>query len=184
MVAPGTWLAVRPSRTGGGYSEHFDRVVGLSTSMKTGFIDVKVAAYSKWSAGRHAQTLQVLLAHDPLAEEVASTPNFDKVVRAAVDGEEWAQNCRTHQVVPTEPPYTALTLAVYLDGAAFLRTDSCLGNWVVNLVTERRYLVATLRKRALCRCGCRCSLISSVWSGSSHKTLQASSSASKLSWSG
>ena len=52
---------------------------------------------------------------------------------------------------------TVLSLAVYLDGVDFLRTDSRLGVWVVNLVTERRHL---FRKRAMCRCGCRglCSL--------------------------
>ena len=93
MVTPGTSGRVA------GYSEHFDRVPGCS----------------KWSVGRHAQTLQVLLAHDVLAEEVASFPNFDKVVRAAVDGAEWAQNYRTHEVVTREPHCTVLHLAVYLD---------------------------------------------------------------------
>ena len=78
--------------------------VGLSTSMKTGFIDVEVLGFSKWSVDRHAQTPQVLLAHDLLAEDVKSTPNFDKVVRAAVDGEEWAQNYKTHEVATREPP--------------------------------------------------------------------------------
>ena len=79
---------------------------------------MQVPGYTKWSVGRHARTLQVLLAHDLLAEEVALTPHFDKVVRAAVDGEEWAQSDRTHEVVTRETPHTALPLAVYLDGVA------------------------------------------------------------------
>ena len=93
MVAPGTSLAVKLSQTGGRH--HFDGVLGLSTSMKTGFIDVEVPDYSKWSFGWYTQTLQVLLAHKILAQEVASTPNTENVVRGAVDGEKGAQNARS-----------------------------------------------------------------------------------------
>ena len=121
---------MKPSRTGGGHSAHFDGALGLSTSMKSGFIDVEVPGHSKWSCRSRC----LLLAHDLLAQ------------RGAVDGEKGAQNYRTHEVVTREQPYSALPLAVYPDGVALLRTDSCLAVWVMNLVTERRHLVATLRK--------------------------------------
>jgi len=46
-------------------------------------------------------------------------------------------------------------LALYMDGAPFLKRDSCTSLWVHNLVTNTRHLVLVLRKRELCKCGCR-----------------------------
>eukprot|EP00974_Lingulodinium_polyedra_P057325 5515057-Lingulodinium_polyedra.AAC.1 len=45
-------------------------------------------------------------------------------------------------------------LALYLDGVGYQNRDSCLGIWVVNLVTNRRHLFSVTRKRDRCRCGC------------------------------
>lgn len=53
-----------------------------------------------------------------------------------------------------------LPYAVYLDAVRFNaplagRTDSMLGVWTFNLVTNRRHLITCLRTRDMCRCGCR-----------------------------
>ena len=51
-------------------------------------------------------------------------------------------------------------MALYVDGAPHSQTDSVVGFWVINLVTQRRHLTAVLRKRNGCTCGCKgwCSL--------------------------
>ena len=42
----------------------------------------------------------------------------------------------------------------------YSHVDSTIGFWIVNMITERRYLACCMRKKMLCRCGCRgwCSL--------------------------
>ena len=46
-------------------------------------------------------------------------------------------------------------LSVYIDAAPYSLTDSCLGVWLEELVTGRRFVLALLRKRRVCKCGCR-----------------------------
>ena len=48
-----------------------------------------------------------------------------------------------------------LPLALYVDGVPYSSTDSVIGIWMYNLVSERRHLLALLKKRNACRCGCR-----------------------------
>ena len=82
-----------------------------------------------WSA--HTKTLQVLFAHDFLAEEVASTPKFDKVVQAAVDGGEWAWIYRKHEVMTREPPPHS-TASVRVPGRSSLLAHG-LVSWRLDL---------------------------------------------------
>lgn len=58
-----------------------------------------------------------------------------------------------------------IPLAIYIDGVAFRtpsagRQDSCLGIWIINLITSHRVLVSITRSSDACQCGCRgwCSL--------------------------
>ena len=46
-------------------------------------------------------------------------------------------------------------LALYADAVPYSQTDSALGFWLVNLVTQRRYLAVALKKRICCKCGCK-----------------------------
>ena len=57
-------------------------------------------------------------------------------------------------LLPTPISYQLRRLAMYLDGAPFTKDDSFIGFVVYNLLTQRRHLVALLRKSELCACGC------------------------------
>ena len=59
-----------------------------------------------------------------------------------------------HPVVKSCWPAQCVPLAVYFDGVQYQKKDSCIGFFLVNLVTERRHLVCELRKGHMCRCGC------------------------------
>ena len=48
-----------------------------------------------------------------------------------------------------------LPYSLFLDGVPYSLTDSVTGVWVKNELTGKRDLLAVLRKRLLCRCGCR-----------------------------
>ena len=46
-------------------------------------------------------------------------------------------------------------VAIFIDAVPYSHTDSIIGWWVINLVTGRRHLFCTLRKKSCCKCGCR-----------------------------
>ena len=48
-----------------------------------------------------------------------------------------------------------LPLVLYADGVPYSQTDSLVGFWIYNLISERRHLVAAVKKRNLCKCGCK-----------------------------
>ena len=63
-----------------------------------------------------------------------------------------------------------LALGIYIDGVRFTaisagRIDSVIGIWLVNLFSQKRHLLATLRTLDLCRCGCRgwCSIFAILY---------------------
>ena len=48
-----------------------------------------------------------------------------------------------------------LPVAVFMDGVACSHTDSVLGVWAINMISQKRHLVALIRKRQMCKCGCQ-----------------------------
>eukprot|EP00959_Pyramimonas_sp_CCMP1952_P460142 9479385-Pyramimonas_sp.AAC.1 len=53
-----------------------------------------------------------------------------------------------------------IPLAIYTDGVRYTsalnsNTDSLLGVWVVNMVSQKRHLVCSLRENQFCSCGCK-----------------------------
>eukprot|EP00969_Alexandrium_andersonii_P071158 3141743-Alexandrium_andersonii.AAC.1 len=74
----------------------------------------------------------------------------------------WGRHCRRG----ISPSYTEhpgvkgradqpLPIALYMDGLPYTITDSVVGVWLQCLISKRRVLVAVVRKRLACRCGCR-----------------------------
>ena len=48
-----------------------------------------------------------------------------------------------------------LPVAVFTDGVAYSHTDSVLGVWEINMISQKRHVVALIRKRQMCKCGCQ-----------------------------
>ena len=46
-----------------------------------------------------------------------------------------------------------LPVAVFMDSVAHSPTDSVLGVWAINMISQKRHVVALVRKTHLCRCG-------------------------------
>ena len=113
-----------------------------------------VPAYLRSTGTRGDYGLHTLLPHEALINELQGTelqmmhqmwekaPNYEghPVVRAAA-------------MMPEKP--VVVPLSLFIDGVAYAKKDSLLVVSVQNLWTERRHIVAVLRKRVLCKCGCR-----------------------------
>ena len=42
-----------------------------------------------------------------------------------------------------------------MDKVPYTQTDSVCGIWAINMITGKRHILATVRSRIQCRCGCR-----------------------------
>ena len=110
--------------------------------------------YSRREGQRGVQNLAVLLPHELLEqdlqrEDMASLksqwqepPNFGqhRVVQEA------AAQADDRPVVP---------ISLFLDGVAYAKRDSLLCVTIQNLWTGHRFVICALRKRILCKCGCK-----------------------------
>lgn len=157
---PGGALAVHPLRVGGAFSKHFDKTVGLDKGMNSDFYKLPIPSFERWSLGRTVLDIEATPVHMKLAEEIATTPDFWGKVHEAVEASGWSPRYKSHELFREHGGDRLIPLALYADGVPFLKRDSAIGFWFENLATGRRVLALVLRKRQMCRCGCKqwCSL--------------------------
>ena len=58
-------------------------------------------------------------------------------------------------IVQGAPSTDVYPFGLYIDGVPYTKTDSVVGIWCINILSNQRSLIATVRKRILCRCGCK-----------------------------
>ena len=84
---------------------------------------------------------------------------YIKAVRDSIDSESMPRQYHQHIVYrrarASAPGALVLPLSWYADAVPYSQTDSVLVFWVECLATSRRWLCAVLRKRAICKCGCK-----------------------------
>jgi hypothetical protein len=160
LTGAGSQLALPPTRTGGAFSEHFDRVIGMDVGNRDELIELDIPGHERATLGRTILKCDGVLIHHQLAESVAVSGPLQSQSYRAKECEKFSQMYHDHPSVLREPPGTYLPLALYVDGVSFQRRDSAIGIWFVNLLTDKRHLALVLRRRTLCRCGCKfwCSL--------------------------
>ena len=72
LCAPGSALALSPTQSGGAFSKHFDKVVGVGLNRREMFHELTVPVFERWSFSRSTATVQANWVHLQLAEEVRS----------------------------------------------------------------------------------------------------------------
>lgn len=155
MVDPGASLALRPTQSGGNFSTHFDKVLGLDKELKKDYYTIDMPMLQKFSLGRVVAPCPVGLVYHDLKKEVEETPRFlDRVVELAKT-EAWGQLLREHRLAQQHGARGIVPLGLYLDGVPFLKRDSAIGFWFINLATTKRHLALVVRKRQTCRCSCQ-----------------------------
>ena len=155
IVDPGGKLAVNPACRGGDFSKKFDKVLGIHKELQSTFYTMPLVVHRACLFSREEVQREVKLAHESLSDEVGSCPDFWSRVEKTTLEQGWKPAFDSHPVVRTGGPKMSYPLAIYIDGVAFLKRDSCIGMWIVNLATGRRHVTIVLRKRELCRCACK-----------------------------
>lgn len=137
----------------GHYQRHLDRVVGLRGNSGD-FYHVQVPGHTKHSRSRVAHVVKVFPPHERLHKEVSESPEILAQARDMV----WPTSFEEHKVVRAAPAGgpPVIPLAFYLDGAQYTKGGASVLIFVVcNLVSGARHLVAVLKKKDMCKCGCR-----------------------------
>jgi hypothetical protein len=106
--------------------------------------------------GRSTAGLIVIPAHEAFDEQAsAEEADLRSRLRSAKENNGLPRCYYDHPVVTAHPEEDVMLGGLFVDGVAYANTDGVIGFWLVCLLTGRRHLLAALRKRRLCGCGCR-----------------------------
>ena len=142
-------LAFRPNAPSGHYQRHVDSAMGLSKGK--GLYTVAVPGHTKHSCNRTLHDVAVLPPHEILHNEFVAKP--DLVTQAAEA--QWPANYASHPVAKASSN-PATPLSFYMDGCQFTKAGAqVLVFVVVNILSGTQHLAAVLRKKEMCKCGCR-----------------------------
>ena len=147
-------LGLPPDAPSGHYQRKLNNHVGRASTSRSLYL-VRTPCYQKSCLARSVREMPVLLPHELLARDTDAC--LRTRLREAREDNELPPCYFDHPVVrrfdaPDDP---VLPLCLFMDGVPYSHVDSVIGVWVENYITGRRYLLAALRKRLLCKCGCR-----------------------------
>ena len=142
-------VAFRPNAPSGHYQRHLDVVMGFGTGER--FYKIAVPGHTKHSSSRTMHDIAVLPPHELLHKEFVEQPGLSAKAASAV----WPAEYTQHPIAQASPnPVTPL--AFYMDGCQFTKAGAqVLVFVVVNILSGVQHLAAVLRKKEICKCGCR-----------------------------
>ena len=134
----------------GEYSRHFDDALDLKARQKT-FYQLPTCLAMKHDSGRHWVDMPIIPPHELLAEEWAkSGASLQKQCEQSVASDDLPPAFKEQCASASAPVGTLfMPIAVYCDGVAFHRGDSCIGFWIQFLHSTERHLWAVVRKSEL-----------------------------------
>ena len=147
-------LAFRPTAPSGHYNRKFKSATGAHAHDHRNYV-FSTPGYVKTSATRESINLTICPPHESLSEEVDHDPD---ILSKASDRQRkhlFPPRYDSHPVVTGAPENTIVVpYALYLDGLPYNKVDSLLAIYAYTTISERRHLVASIRKKDICKCGC------------------------------
>ena len=106
-------LALDPSRTGGAFSRHVDKVLGID--IHADFYMVDLPSFSGSEQARSEMSLAVTPLHEALVAEISDDPSMFEPLARMVKDDEFCENYTKDPIVASsaEP---VLPVGLYLDG--------------------------------------------------------------------
>ena len=155
-------FALSPKSQSGKFANKIDAAMGINMKDDGNLFRTKVPVYAKHDAARSFVNLPMQLPHEVLSREIENDPSILRKLEEKMEGSDWVTAYKDHKVVKdwASRGKKPLPCCIYLDGVAVTRREGVLGVWMYNEISERRHLLAVIRKSSLCKCGCRgqCSL--------------------------
>ena len=148
-----TEWALKPGSSTGHCQRHLDKHLGVKGSGE--MYSLEVGGMRKHDLARSTYTMPVKVPHESLCKEWDKDPTLGLKVAEAKEFGELPRCYTENPVVLRNVAALVVPLAMFLDGIAYSLTDNVVAVWVVNAMSGCRHLVALVRKRLTCRCGCK-----------------------------
>jgi hypothetical protein len=143
-----------PGRRSGSYQEHLDNVLDFK-GKKQNLYKCEAPGLPSGGVSRGPVTFTSKPGHESLNEEF-DDPSFSVRLRECLDNPSELPPCYdAHPTVLRHAGESVAPVAMYMDGVAYSQVDSVLAIWLINLVTQTRHLMMLVRKKVVCRCGCK-----------------------------
>ena len=153
-IGPIDKLAYKPSAQSGHFARHLRSATG-SQQEDNRLYPLTVPGYVKAADERAPLEIPITPIHESLFEEISSDPSILETVAKHRAEKKFPPRFYNHPVVTASDEATPIVpYSLYLDGLPYNHWDGVLGIFVYITTTMKRHLVATVRKRDLCKCGC------------------------------
>ena len=146
-------VGLGPQRPPGHYARHLRSVYGMKRCSQEHYT-LNVPGHHKHDYSRTTHPMQVRPVHEAVESMFLKDPDVEAKLRAKVEEGDLPPSYFSNPVVK-ESPTPPRPLTLFIDALPYSLTDSVIAIWVTCLVTEMRALIALVRRRISCRCGCR-----------------------------
>ena len=116
LKGSGATLAVPPTRTGGAFSAHFDKVLGMREVMKQSWYEIKIPCHVRRGVSRTIVVTAALPAFEAVNDELAEHPQLLTKLAANFFEKDWAPSYVDHPRVRGQGKFKVLPLGIYIDG--------------------------------------------------------------------
>ena len=146
-------LGFRPDAPTGHYQRHLQTVFPWLQAMDD-LYTFSIPTYSKDDLARSTYTFPMLPAHEALERELEQDPTVMEKLHKMIEARDLPDGYFTNPIVQNSAT-PVVPLSLFIDGAPYSQSDSVVGYWLTNEVTNQRHLLGVWRKKLSCLCGCR-----------------------------
>ena len=137
----------------GNYKRHLDTCLGHAKGRQLHCL-LPVPGHKRHELTRTVHDVPTMPMHEVLAKELRDSATVPFKLEEARENGTLPRAYWDHPVVKASST-PVLPVAVFMDGAAYSHTDSVLGVWAINMISQKRHVVALMRKRQMCKHGCQ-----------------------------
>ena len=152
-IAEAIKYGVPEDQPSGHYQRHLSKVLKSVYARREKIYMWKLPGMSGQTTGRVLHNFHATLMYEQLIEERQRDPQMHDKLREACEKGNLPRWYYEHPVVAAAvregKPYP-LPILIFIDGVPYSLTDTVIGCWCVNYITQRRHLFAVLRKRLVC----------------------------------
>ena len=146
-------LALSPGGRSGNYKRHLDTCLGHAKGRQLHYL-LPVPGHKRHDLTRTVHDVPTMPMHEVLAKELRDSATVPFKLEEARENGTLPRAYWDHPVVKASST-PVLPVALFMDGVAYSHTDSVLGVWAINMISQKRHVVALMRKRQMCKCGCQ-----------------------------
>ena len=147
---------LRPGQSSGNYSKKVRQVMGWNDRRR--FYRLHCPSQGKHDIVRSETEISTIPGHEQMAEDFKDNKEeiLDRLETLKIIEGGLPPQYEDHPVVrAADPGEPVIPISIYMDGVPYSNSDGVLGFWIVNHLNDHRYFLSGLRKRIVCKCGCR-----------------------------